>query len=303
MKNLVSLAIAIAFSGSLIAQSPLTLTLNLETGKVYKIKNTSRQTIQATVNGQQFTSEVYNNFVTSYKVVNRTKDVMQIEFKFDTIENKVNSPMMKRETNSAIPAKSKEYLARIMNKVSTYKLVAKISTSGKFISFVNYKNFRDSVLMIMDSVPDTRKEQIQKQAEGVLGESTLQSMIEPYFVHIPEKAVNIGDKWDNTFAVKTSTVSMILFNSYTLNSIENNAAKLSCTSQIESIPPDDASAAMSMDVKGTSTSDLTVDMRTGLVSKSVGKNHVEGTMTVKNQGNEMKMPTIIDSQSEITEVE
>ena len=51
-----------------------------------------------------------------------------------------------------------------MNRVSTYKLIAKISTSGKFIVFVNYKNFKDSVLMVMDSVPDTKKEQVQKQA-------------------------------------------------------------------------------------------------------------------------------------------
>jgi len=302
MKNLFISVIALMFSFLVMAQ-PAKLALNLETGKMYKVKNSSQQTIQASVNGQQFTSEVYNNIFISFKVLSQAKDIMQIEFKFDTIENKVNSPMAKRETNSAKPAKSKEYLAKIMNRISTYKLIAKISTSGKFIGFVNYKNFKDSVLMEMDSVPDTKKDQIQKQADGVLGESTLQSMIEPNFVHLPEKTVNVGDKWDRSFSINSSVASMILFNSYTLNSIEGKSAKMSCSSQIESLPSNDAKPQISMDVKGNSTSDLNVDLGTGLSIKNSTKSHVEGTMTVNNQGNEMKMPVVVDSHSENNKIE
>lgn len=301
MKNLFFVAIALMVSFSLMAQTPLKL--NLQTGKIYKVKTMNQQTVQASYNGQPFTSEVYTGISTSFKVLSVSKDVLLMEFKFDTIENKVNSPMAKRDINSAIPAKGKDYFTRILNKVSTSKLVAKISTSGKFIGFVNYKNFKDSVLMVMDSVPDSKREQVQKQAETYLGESILQSMIEPLFIYLPEKPVSTGDKWDKSYVSKSANASMILVNSYTLNGIENKVARISCTTQIESMPLDDPSVQMSMDLKGTSTSDLTADVTTGLIIKSSAKNHVEGNMNVKNQGNEMKMPTTVDAHLEIFKME
>jgi hypothetical protein len=303
MKTLISTAIVLIFSVSLMAQTSSNLKLNLEKGKVYKLKNSNRQNIQQSANGQQFNSDVYSGTFMSYKMLKQEKDILFIEFKFDTIESKINSPMFKRETNSAKPAKSKEYLERMMNKLSTHKLIAKISTAGKFVGFTNYQSFKDSVMMVMDSVPDTKRDQVQKQADGVLKESVLQSMIEPFFAYLPDKAVNTGDKWETSLVQTSAMASILTFNSYTLNSIEHNTAKISGTSEIESMPSSDPSSQMSTEIKGTSTSDLTVDVSTGLLLKSSIKGHVEGTMTIKNQGNEMKMPMVVDSQSEITKVE
>jgi hypothetical protein len=303
MKTLVFTAIAIIFSFSLMAQTSANLKLNLEKGKVYKIKNTNQQTIQQTANGQQFTSEVYSGTFFSYKLLKQEKDIMFLEFKFDTIESKINSPMFKKETNSAKPAKSKEYLERIINRLSTFKLTAKISTAGKFIGFTNYQAFKDSVMMVMDSVPDTKKDQVQKQADAVLKEPVLQSMIEPFFAYLPDKAVNTGDKWETSLVQTSAMASILSFNSYTLNSLENNTAQISGSSEIESMPSNNPEAQMTTEIKGKSTSNLTVDLVTGLLLKSSVKGHVEGTMTVKNQGNEMKMPMTVDSQSEITKVE
>lgn len=288
----------LAFFGlSLMAQSPVNLKLNLVKGKVYTIKSTSKQAIQETANGQQFAIDVYSNIVVSYKVLQQENDVMEIELKFDTIASKINSPMFKKETNSANPA-GKEPLERIMNKMSTYKLIAKISTTGKFIDFVNYGKFKDSVMFVLDSIPAAKRDDARKQAEGLLKESAVKSMVEPLFAYLPDKTVKVGDTWETSYFNIANTLSLILSNSYTLKSVDNNLATISGKTEMESMPSNDPSAQMSQELKGTSTFIGIIDLKTGLTMKGTAKGHFEGTTTVKNNGNEMKMPMQVDSQSE-----
>ncbi|MDP4239339.1 MAG: DUF6263 family protein [Bacteroidota bacterium] len=282
---------------SLLAQTPVNLKLNLEKGKLYRIKSTSKQAIQQTANGQQFAVNASSNTVISYKVLRQENEMMDIEFKFDTIASKISSVMFNRETNSAKPAGS-EPLEKIMNKMSTYKLVAKISTAGKFIDFVNYGKFKDSVLFVIDSIPATKRDQAKTQADGLLKESALKSMIEPLFAYLPEKAVKTGDTWETSYFLMANNMSMLSLNSYTLKGVENNRASIAGKAEIESMPSTDPAAQMQQELKGTMTSDGTLDITTGLISNNTTKGHIEGTLTMKNNGNEMKIPMSVDSQVE-----
>jgi hypothetical protein len=297
MKTFIT-TVFLSFLGvSLLAQSPVSLKLNLEKGKVYTIKSTSKQVIQQTANGQQFKMDVYSNSVVSYKVLRKVDDIMDIEFKFDTIATKISSPMFTKETNSAKPA-GKDPLEKIMNKMSTYKIIAKISNAGKFIDFVNYGKFKDSVMFVLDSIPAAKKDQAKTQADGLLKESVIKSMIEHFFAYLPEKTVKTGDAWETSYFTINSNVSLLSLNTYTLKGVENNLASVSGKTEIESIPSNDPSAKMSQDIKGNMTSDGTIDIQTGLTLKSTSKGHIEGTTTMKNNGTEMKIPLVMDSQSE-----
>ena len=296
MKKLVLSVFCTLCAVSLIAQAPVNLKLNLEKGKTYTIKTTSKQTIQQTANGQQFSIDVSSNSVISYKVIKQENDVMDIELKFDSIASKISSPMFNKETNSA--KKSNDPLEKIMNKMSTYKLTVKISTAGKFIDFVNYGQFKDSIMFVMDSIPATKRDDAKKQADGLLKESALKSMLEPYFAYLPDKAVKAGDTWETSYFSTASSLNILSLNSYTLKGIESNLANISGTSEVESMPSNDPNAQMSQELKGTSSYDGNIDLKTGLALKSTSKNHFEGVTTVKNNGNEMKMPMKIDGQSE-----
>jgi hypothetical protein len=293
MKTFVSSVFLTFFGLSLMAQAPVDLKFNLEKGKLYTIKSTSKQAMQQTVNGQSYTMDVYSNNVVSYKVLKQENDVMDIELKFDTIAAKISSPMFNKETNSAKPA-GNDPLEKIMNKMSTYKIIAKISTSGKFIDFVNFGKFKDSVMFVIDSIPDTKKDQARKQAEALLKESAVKSMVEPSFAYLPDKTVKVGDTWETSYFNVANNLPLVLLNSYTLKSVENNLATISGQSEMESIPSNDPSAQMSQELKGTSTFDSKMDLTTGLTLKSTSKGHCDGT--IKSNGMEVKL--VIDSQSE-----
>ncbi len=302
MKNSV-LAIAFIFiCFSIFAQSNISLKFNLQKGKVNQLKSISKQNIQNTYNGTPYNSVVNTSSVVSFTLISQDNDQMKIEFLFDTIQSKTSSSMANKETNSAKPAKSKEYLERMLNKFSAEKIIAKISTSGKFIGFENYKAFRDKIMQVMDSVPDNKRDQIQKQADMLLKESSLRTMIEPLFAYLPENPVKQGDKWETTVSQSGGGMSAMMFNTFTLEGVENDQIQLSEKSELESIPSTEPNPMMSSDIKGTSTANMTIDKKTGLILKSSVKGHSEGIITIKNQGNEIKMPMVVDSQSEIIKV-
>lgn len=299
MKLFISSVFLTIFSFSLIAETPVNLKLNLIKGKVYTIKNTSKQAIQQTANGQQFAIDVYSNSVVSYKVLRQENDIMDVELKFDTIATKISSPMFKKETNSTNTG-SKEPVDRIMNKMSTYKLTAQISTAGKFIGFLNYGKFKDSIMYVLDSIPASKRDETRKLTDALLKESAVKSMVEPLFAYLPDKAVKVGDTWETSYFNSANNLSLILSNSYTLKGVEKNLATISGQSEIESIPSNDPSAQMSQELKGSSTFNSTMDIKTGLLLKNASQGHFEGTTTMKNNGNEMKMPIKVDSHSETT---
>lgn len=297
MKTIISSVFLFLLGAALMAQTPVNLKLNLEKGKMYKIISSSKQVMHITAGGQQITMDVNSRNVISYKVLGKANDIMDIEFKFDTISSKISSPMFTRETNSAKLA-GNEPLEKIMNKMSTYKLIAKISTAGKFIDFVNYGKFKDSIMFVMDSIPATKRDEARKQADGILKESAIRSMVEPLFAYLPDKTVKTSDTWETSYFSITSQMSLLMLNSFTLKGVENNVATISGKSELESMPNNDPSAQSSTELKGTLTFEGAIDLPTGLSFKNTSKGHYEGTTTVKNNGNEMKMPLQVDAQTE-----
>jgi hypothetical protein len=289
---------SLVLSTSLFAQTPVSLKLNLEKGKTNKVKNISKQNIQGNYNGMPFTTEVNASSTMSYTLLSKDKDLLLIEFKFDTIQSKTTSPMGNKETNSAKIAKKTEYFERIMNRFSSNTITAKISSSGKFIGFENYKSFRANILSGMDSVPENKKDQIQKQVDMLLKESVVQSMIEPMFSYFPDKEVKNGDQWETSYSVVGGGLTGMMFNTLTLDNFNQNSAQLSLKSELESLPSNAENVGMKIDVKGKSTGSYTIDIKTGTIIKGTDKKHYEGTMTAKNQGVEIKMPLVIEAQSE-----
>jgi hypothetical protein len=298
MKTITSFSFLIMMSFSLMAQGPVTLKLNLQKGKTYRISQSNTQNVQQTVNGQQYSSDVLSSIAATFKVLSQENDIMHIAFRFDTIATKVSSAMNKKETNSARVTSKSDPMERILNKLSSLTIVAKISTAGKFIGFANYPTFKDSAMFVLDSIPVTKRDKAKQQAENIFKESNLQSMIEPYFSYLPEKAVNVNDTWESSYVMSADRTSMMSFNTYTLKAIDGNLTQITGSSEIESIPSNDPTASQTK-LKGTSNSDISANITSGLLSKNTSKGHVAGTVNYNQQGKTMEVLINVDSQSTI----
>lgn len=283
-------------SASLISQTPVALKLNLEKGKTYTIRSTAKQAMQQSVAGQSMVLNVTMNRVTNFKILGQESDVVEMEIKFDTVTTKISSAMFSKESNSSQPGK--DPVDRIMYKMGFYPLKAKFSTAGKFFIFPNFAEYKANVMMVIDSLPDSKKDDAKKQAEMLLKESALRSIVEPFFIHLTDKAVKTNDTWEASYITSANDMSFLVFNNYVLKGVENGQALLSGTSEMESMLSGNPMIKLDQPVKGSSTFEGRVDLATGLMLTNSDKGHTEGTLTVNNNGTDIKVDLKIDSQTE-----
>jgi len=153
-------------------------------------------------------------------------------------------------------------------------------------------------MLVMDSIPASKKDDAKKLADGILMESSLQSMVAPLFAYLPEKAVKIGDTWESSYLNSANKITFVMLNTYTLKDLDKKLGTISGTSEIETMPSNDPNAQISMDMKGTTQIDGNIDISTGLSLKTTAKNIIEGTMVTKNNGTETKIPMKIEGSTE-----
>ena len=297
MKTFLSLLLFTLLSASLMAQTPVSLKLNLEKGKTYVVKNTAKQSSQQSVAGQSMVANVLENRVTSFKLIGQEKDVLELEVRFDTLATKVSSAMYSKESNSAQPGK--DPADRLQYQKSLYPLKAKISTAGKFISFTNLSEFKGKVMLLIDSLPDSKKEEAKKQADMLLKESALRSLVEPLFAHLSEKPLNINDSWESSYMITQNDMTFLVFYTYTLKAVENDQALISGTSEMESMPSTNATIKMDQPIKGSSTFESKVDLATGLLSTQKEINKLAGSVSVTSNGTDYKVDLKIDGQTDL----
>lgn len=296
MKTFLFFLLFTLLSATLMAQTPVNLKLNLEKGKTYTIKSTAKQAMQQAVAGQSMVVNITMNRVIHFKMLGQENDVLELEIKFDTVAMKMSAAMYAKETNSTQPGK--DPVDRIMYKMGLYPLKAKFSTAGKFISFSNYNDYKSNVMLVIDSLPDSKKDDAKKQAEMLLKESALKSIVEPFFAHLTDKAVKLNDTWESSYITTSNDLSFLVFNTYVLKGIENGQAVLSGTSEMESMSSSNPMIKLDQPVKGTSTFEGRVDLSTGMMLTNSDKGHTEGTLTVNSNGTDLKVDLKIDQQSE-----
>lgn len=296
MKTFLSLLLFTLLSVSLMAQTPVALKLNLEKGKTYTIKSVTKQTMQQGVAGQSMVVNVLANHVTSFKLLSQESDFMELEVRFDTVANKISSAMYKKETSSAQPGTNPQ--ERLQNKMSLFPLKAKFSTAGKFLAFTNLNEYKTNVMLFIDSLADSKKDEAKTQATMMLKESALKSSIEPIFAHLTDKPVKVNDSWESSYIMTVSDIAFLVYNTYTLKAVENGQATLSATSEIESMPSSNASIKIDQPIKGSATYDIRVELANGMISTQTEKNKMEGTITAVSGGAEYKVDLKIEAQAE-----
>jgi len=278
------------------AQTPVSLKLNLEKGKTYAIKNTTKQVVQQGVAGQSMVVNLVANHVISFKLLGQENDVLELEMRLDTIATKINASMYSKESNSTQPGK--DPIERLQYQMGRFPLKAKFSTSGKFIGFSNLNEYKGKVMLVIDSLPDSKKDDAKKQADMLLKESALRSFFEPLFAHLSEKPVNVNDSWESTYMTTSNDMTFLVFNTYTLKAVENGQAVVSGTSEMESMPSTNPTVKMDQPIKGNTTFEGRVDLATGLFSTLTDKSTLAGAMTVTSNGTEYKVDLKIEGQSE-----
>jgi hypothetical protein len=298
-KITVILSVAVFFSMSAMGAAPI-LKLNLEKGKEYKIKSSNLQTTEMTMNGTQILTEVSNVSSVRYLVESQEADYMLVKVSFDSIISSVNNPYKSTKINTNKPGNPKNpdnLMGNVMHVLVKNPLQVKMSYSGKVIEIINLKAVIDSALKQLDSLPEATKSQMKSSVEMAVGQDNLNMMVESPFGFLSGNKISAGDKWDAKFTIKPGGMELSIDTKYKCKSISEGKAEITGDIAIES--PENGVMSMNgmqmpYELRGMGTNEVTVDLSTGWIVKSKGRQKMQGSMTFNGNS----MPMNIESKSE-----
>ena len=307
MKTFISLAVLFVFSVSLMAQTA-TLKLNLEQNKTYRVKSTSEQNTTINMGGTPRQAETKSYIMMSLKPVSVSPDFIMADIRFDTIITTVSSPKMEMNSNKTGNYKSSDFseaVSYFLNKLSNTTFNIKLAPTGNVIEITNIRTITGDLLKGVDSVQGPMSSMVQAQIKMMISETGIKGMIESITAYLPGKQVQVGDKWESHISVSAGGMGLLMGTNYKLKKITGNQAEISAENTMEpanQVPVEMNGAEISYDVRGLGKSTLLVDTKTGWIIKISSKNHNQGNMNIKAQGNDMQMPMEIEGTTEIVNV-
>lgn len=314
MKKIFLTAVSVMIIIPVMSQQAVTLKMNPEKNKVYRLKSVSEQNISQTINGNEQTVQSKTEYTISLKMLEATPEFMVAEVHFDTLITNSNTMGKMSTVNSANEGdiKSSEtdaILSAIMNRLSKNAIYVKLDYSGKPLEIVNAKMLCDLILkdtasITLEGVQGTA---IKSQISGLISSENLKTMIGGFTWHLPGNQVSTGDKWIITEQANSGGMLLAISTAHRLESITGNNANISVESSVKAVenaaPIKSGVATVTYDnLSGMSKSSLVIDINTGLVVQDKTKTHISGNLGISGPGFSMQMPMDINGESSVIEL-
>ena len=311
MKKILLSCVTVLFCISIMAQNSVSLKMNLEKNKVYRLSSSSEQTITQTINGNQQTTDSKTNNTISIKMIDATADFIIAEVRFDTIIYNTNS-MGKTTIVSSVSegniksAETADVMSYIMNRLSKNALYIKMDFAGKVIEIVNSKMVSDVIMKDTSSITLTGPigSGVKSQIKNLTSDNTLKTMIEMFTYYLPGKQVSTGDNWNVTIQTNSGGMALDVITSYHLDKVKGDDAIITAESDIKTAVNAEPIVAGSAkitydDLKGINKSNMVIDTRTGLVVEDKAKTHIAGNLGINAPGMSMQIPMDINGESKV----
>jgi hypothetical protein len=258
--------------------------LKLVKGNTYYLVTSAHSVIKQTINGQLNNIDMTIDGKMSFKVLNADDSLYYMEVNY----TKVGMKMVLATGTVAFDSDNKDttnIMARIMSGITNKPFTASITKSGRIRSVENAENMISAMIDGIKGVPQAQKDQLKTQLTQSFGSSALKSNLQMSMAVLPETAIAKNDKWtigtklEGAMTAQISSVyqlidvtpqSYVIHGSSTITT-DNTAGYKT----ISNMP-------MKYNMKGIMASDIMVDKATGWISSSKMKQHIDGTVEIKD---------------------
>ena len=258
---------------------PVELKLNFKQGAKYKYVKESKESIEPQIKGASIA--ITQNMTTEaiYQVTPNGKD-KNIVFSYERIALKSGNSMMSVEFDSKDTAKQSQKMFQSITDVLHKPYTATITADGNIISIKKPTS--------LDTSNATASELNQ------FSDTALHNMLQQLFNVYPGKPVKIGDTWTTKGESAISFLNASADNTFKLVSINNGIAHIEVNSNLISSPEDNPEIK-GLNMRGTQTGTLDMEINTGLIVDYKLSRHMDGNMDMMG----MSAPTTITSDVHI----
>lgn len=266
-------------SSSSAGNGPVELKLNFKPNTKYKYVKESKESIEPQIKGASIA--ISQNMTTEaiYQLTNDGSN-KNITFSYDRIALKSGNSMMSVEFDSKDTAKQSQKIFQSITDVLHKPYTATLDANG------NITNIKKPSSLDTASASTTELNQFSDTA--------IHNMLQQLFNIYPGKPVKIGDTWVTKGESAISFLNAASENTYKLASISNGIAHIEVNSNLVSGTADNPELK-GLDMRGTQTGTLDIEVSTGLIVDYKLTRHMEGNMDMMG----MSAPTTINSEVHI----
>ena len=177
-----------------------------------------------------------------------------------------------------------------------------MTKTGMVEEVSNIDTLFESMFDQFPELPEMQKQQIKTQLQQSYGDKAFKGNIEMVTAVLPDKPVKKGEKWTVETKLE-SGMSATVVSTYELNDIRDNQCIIQGKSTIATTDKDayieSNGMPMKFDLKGTMTSQLTIDKATGWIVEATINQDIQGDVYIKESPqmpNGMKIPMTMVSE-------
>jgi len=268
---------------------PVNLKFNFQPGTKYQYVTETKQVIKQV--SQNMTMNQDMTMSTVYEVTNAEGDNKKISVMYDQLAVKSSNGATTVEYDSKDPGKQDQNL-KYMNGMLNKPFSMTVNDKGEIVQLSGVK---EMIAGIADS-SNPNMEMVKEQMNQTFNDSTIRSMMQQSFYVYPDNAIAPGDSWERQFSM-TGMINMQMNNKFKLVSVSNGIAHIEVNSKIVGTAGNNpAMKQMKMELNGTQTGTMDVEVSSGLITDSKMKQNMKGKMSMMG----MEIPMEISSDVHIT---
>lgn len=261
------------------------LLLNLKQDSTYYMATDANLSMIEKINGVQHLVSTLISGKLSHKVVSIKDSVYQMEVQYLRINMHMEVEGKKIDFDSSDKV-SQNMVSKIASKMVNRPFLMTIDKRGKVLEIKNMENVYAEIFADFPQITASQKAQIKAQLEKTFGEEAIKSSFQNVFTVYPDKEIGLNDQWVAKTKFQTTILANII-TTYTLKGITDKIYKIHGDAVIQA----DGNGAFItrnnipirfINVNGTSTTDVQIDLTTGWIKESKMSTAINGIMEAKD---------------------
>lgn len=242
----------------------ITLSLNFSSGSTYIYTLSTQQTITQKMAGMNSVMKQHMQLISSYKVDDAEDGNKKLTINHDHFYIKSSSNGMTMEYDSKDTSRQPDELASITGFVNQpFSII--VNTRGDILKVENK----------LLPIPDSTAENVRAN------DSSIRKMMEQSLSIYPAQPVRIGDTWQKSYSTNLGLMDMLVTSNYKLMSISDGIAHIEINASVKSTPSLNQSLqGMQMEMTGTQSGTMDIEIQTGLIRDSEFSQEVIGKMNI-----------------------
>lgn len=260
----------------------------LQVGDTFSILQEASQEIIQEIPGapQTITNELRG--LLQFKVIEVSPSLFTIEVSFKKFSMRMSSPTLGEmiSIDTEIPSEDFEY--KMFVGMLDKPMQMRMKATGEIVEIKNGDAIINGMIDSMKDLDEETKQAMRLQLEKEWKAEVLAKSFEQMTFIYPNSPKKVGETWENSYTGENKIHAKNLW-----TYLKNTQTKREFSAQ-STITMDLSTEAITLDLKGTQTSQTTASIRSGFIDKLSVKSIASGNAQIPNTP-DMKIPTTINS--------